>query len=30
MFVNQKVTSLILRLVDPDGFVAAVEGDGRT
>ena len=26
MFVNQKVTSLMMSLVDPDGFVAAVEG----
>jgi hypothetical protein len=30
MFVNQKVTSLILSLADPDGFIAAVEGHGHT
>ena len=29
MFVNQKVTSLILSLADPEGFIAAVEGDGH-
>jgi hypothetical protein len=29
MFVNQQVTSLMMSLVDPDGFVAAVEGHGR-
>jgi hypothetical protein len=29
MFVNQKVTSLILSLADPDGFIAAVEGHGQ-
>ena len=29
MFVNQKVTSLILSLADPDGFIAAVEGHGH-
>ncbi len=29
MFVNRKVTSLILSLVDPDGFIATVEGDGH-
>ena len=28
MFLNQKVTSLILSLVDPDGFIAAVQCDG--
>ena len=28
MFVNQKVTSLILSLADPDGFIAAVESRG--
>jgi hypothetical protein len=27
MFVSQKVTSLILSLADPDGFIAAVKGD---
>jgi hypothetical protein len=30
MFVNQKVTSLILSLADPDGFIAAVDGHGPT
>jgi hypothetical protein len=30
MFVDQKVTSLILSLADPDGFIAAVEGHGPT
>ena len=30
MFVNQKVTSLIVSLADPDGFIAAVEGHGHT
>ncbi len=29
MFVKEKVTSLILSLVDPDGFAAAVGGDGH-
>ena len=29
MFMNQKVTSLVLSLVDPDGFIAAVEGDSH-
>jgi hypothetical protein len=28
MFVRQKVTALILSLDDPDGFIAAVNGDG--
>ncbi len=27
MYVNERVTSLILSLVDPDGFLAAVHGD---
>ena len=27
MFLDQKVTSLVLSLVDPGGFIAAVEGD---
>jgi hypothetical protein len=26
MFVRQRVTSLLLSLADPDGFVAAVNG----
>jgi hypothetical protein len=26
MFVNEKVTSLMMSLVDPDGFIAAAEG----
>jgi hypothetical protein len=30
MFVKEQVTSLILSLVDPDGFIAAVEGPGHT
>jgi len=30
MFVNRKVTSLMVSLVDPDGFIAAVEGHGHT
>jgi len=30
MFVNQKVTSLILSLADPDGFIAAVESHSYT
>ena len=30
MFLNQKVTSLILSLADPDGFIVAVEGHGHT
>ncbi|HEY6277645.1 MAG TPA: hypothetical protein VIX86_15075 [Streptosporangiaceae bacterium] len=30
MFVNEKVTSLILSLVDPDGFIAAVEAAPTT
>ena len=29
MFVKERVNSLILSLVDPDGFIAAVEGDSR-
>ncbi len=29
MFLNQKVTSIIVSLVDPDGFIAAVEGDAH-
>jgi hypothetical protein len=28
VFLKSKVSSLIISLVDPDGFVAAVEGDG--
>jgi len=28
MFVNEKVSSLILSLVDPDGFIAAVQRAG--
>ncbi len=28
VYVNEQVKSLILSLVDPDGFIAAVEGDG--
>jgi hypothetical protein len=30
MFVNQKVTSLIVSLADPDRFIAVVEGHGHT
>ena len=30
MFVNQKVTSLILSLADPDGFIAAAESHSHT
>jgi hypothetical protein len=30
MFVNQKVTSLIVSLADPDGFIAAVESHSHT
>jgi hypothetical protein len=30
MFVKEKVSSLIVSLVDPDGFIAVVEGDGHT
>jgi hypothetical protein len=29
MFVKERVNSLILSLVDPDGFIAAVEGGGH-
>ena len=28
-FRRMKVSSLIISLVDPDGFIAAVAGDGR-
>ena len=28
-FVKERVTSLLVSLVDPDGFIAAVEGHGR-
>jgi hypothetical protein len=30
MFVKEKVNSLIVSLVDPDGFIAVVEADGQT
>ncbi len=30
MFVNEKVNSLILSLVDLDGFISAIERDGHT
>jgi hypothetical protein len=30
MFVKERVDSLLVSLVDPDGFIAAVEGDGYT
>ena len=30
MFVKERVNSLLVSLVDPDGFIAAVEGDGHT
>jgi hypothetical protein len=30
MFVKERVNSLLVSLVDPDGFIAAVEGDGDT
>ena len=30
MFISQKVTSLILSLDDPDGFITAVQGDSIT
>jgi|SRR5579859_3828741 len=30
MFVKERVNSLILSLVDPDGFIAAVEGGGHS
>jgi hypothetical protein len=30
MFLDQKMTSLILSLADPDAFIAAVKGHGRT
>jgi pyrimidine deaminase RibD-like protein len=30
MFVKEKVSSVIVSLVDPDGFIAVVEGDGHT
>jgi hypothetical protein len=30
MFVKERVDSLLVSLVDPDGFIAAVEGDGHT
>ena len=30
MFVKERVNSIILSLADPDGFIAAVEHDGRT
>jgi hypothetical protein len=29
LFLKLKVSSLIISLVDPDGFIAAVEGDGQ-
>jgi hypothetical protein len=29
IFLKMKVSSLTISLVDPDGFIAAVEGDGR-
>jgi hypothetical protein len=29
MFIKEQVNSLILSLADPDGFIAAVEGDSR-
>jgi pyrimidine deaminase RibD-like protein len=30
MFVKEKVSSVIVSLVDPDGFIAVVEADGQT
>jgi hypothetical protein len=30
MFVKERVNSLLVSLVDPDGFIAAIEGGGRT
>ncbi len=30
MFVKERVDSLLVSLVDPDGFIAAVEGGGYT
>jgi hypothetical protein len=30
MFVKERVNSLLVSLVDPDGFIAAVESDGYT
>jgi hypothetical protein len=30
MFIKERVNSLLVSLVDPDGFIAAVEGDGYT
>jgi hypothetical protein len=30
MFVKEPVTSLLVSLADPDGFIAAVEDHGRT
>jgi hypothetical protein len=30
MFVKERVNSLLVSLVDPDGFIAAVEGHGHT
>jgi|HubBroStandDraft_6_1064221.scaffolds.fasta_scaffold203163_1 hypothetical protein len=30
MFVKERVTSLVVSLVDPDGFIAAVDDHGRT
>jgi hypothetical protein len=30
MFVKERVNSLLVSLVDPDGFIAAIGGDGHT
>jgi hypothetical protein len=30
MFVKERVNSLLVSLVDPDGFIVAIEGDGHT
>jgi hypothetical protein len=30
MFVKERVNSLLVSLVDPDGFIAAIEGGGHT
>jgi hypothetical protein len=30
LFLKMEARSLIISLVDPDGFIAAVQGDGRT